>query len=243
MRQAQVFDLSKDVLHRPTITTFEDRSKALDDCAHALVEAGFTGRLLGEQYRVTKSWLDTPLTTVDRGVIAAFGFPAFGVHVNGWRPGVNGEQELWIGHRALDKPVEPGKLDNMVAGGQPHELSLLENVIKEAAEEASVPAALARQACPVGCLTYTMETPKGLRPDVLFCCDLEVPGDFTPIKADGETAEFYLMPVHQVTDIIRSTEHFKFNVDLAVIDFLVRQGIITADEEPDYTAIVQGLHT
>ncbi|MGZ0190658.1 MAG: DUF4743 domain-containing protein [Alphaproteobacteria bacterium] len=244
VERAQAFDLANGALHlRPTIGTFEDRSMALNDCAHALVEAGFTSRLLGEQYRVAESWLDTPLATVDRGVIAAFGFPAYGVHVNGWRPGANGEPNLWIGHRALDKPVEPGKLDNMVAGGQPHGLTLLENVIKEADEEASVPAALARQARPVSCLTYRMETPKGLRPDVLFCYDLKVPDDFTPVNTDGETAEFSLMPVRQIADIVRSTDRFKFNVNLVVIDFLVRHGLINADEEPDYTAIIRGLHS
>ena len=42
----------------------------------------------------------------------------------------------------------PGMLDNMVAGGQPAGLSLMENVVKEAGEEAGIPCAVAGTARP-----------------------------------------------------------------------------------------------
>ena len=49
---------------------------------------------------------------------------------------------MWIGRRARDKPTFPGMLDNFVAGGQPIGIGLMDNLIKEAAEEAGVPAAV-----------------------------------------------------------------------------------------------------
>jgi hypothetical protein len=41
-------------------------------------------------------------------------------------------------------------LDNMVAGGQPLGIGLMENVIKECGEEAGIPEAIARRAIPIG---------------------------------------------------------------------------------------------
>ena len=101
---------------------------------------------------------------------------------------------MWIGRRADDRPVCPGELDNMIAGGQPVTLSLKENVIKEAGEEAGVPPDLAATAVPTGAVTYCMENEIGLKPDIMFCWDLELPADFTPVNADGEIAEFHLLP-------------------------------------------------
>ena len=46
---------------------------------------------------------------------------------------------IWIARRTKDKPFWPGKLDQMVAGGQPAKISLFENVVKESAEEANIP--------------------------------------------------------------------------------------------------------
>ena len=46
---------------------------------------------------------------------------------------------------------------------QPHGLSCQENVVKECGEEASIPAALASQAVPVGAVSYTSLQVKGLQ--------------------------------------------------------------------------------
>ena len=80
----------------------------------------------------------------------------------------------------------------------------------------------------------------GLKPDVQFCYDLELPADFTPHNTDGEIAEFMLWPMAKVAAIVRDTKEFKFNCNLVIIDFLVRHGLI-APEHPDYLEIVAGL--
>ncbi len=224
------------------LETFDDRSAALFEATTAIAAAGLAPRTRSELYGVRAHWGRPPVAAVDRSVVAAFGFRAYGVHVNGWRRNAAGEIELWIGRRAADKSVEPGKLDNMVAGGQPLGLTLMENLVKEAAEEADVPEALARTAIPVGCIAYTMETSEGLKPDMMFCYDLEVPKDFKPVNTDGETAEFLLMPAIDAGSRISSSDDFKFNVNLVITDFLVRHGLLNPDAEPDYAAIVAGLH-
>jgi hypothetical protein len=59
-------------------------------------------------------------------------------------------------------------------------------VVKECGEEAGIPEHLARQARPVGYVSYASMQPEGLKPDVLFCYDIELPRDFVPRPQDGE---------------------------------------------------------
>jgi hypothetical protein len=138
--------------------------------------------------------------------------------------------------------VEPNKLDNLVAGGQPAGLTLAQNLLKESAEEASIPAELASQARSVGAITYGMEGTFGVKRDTLFLYDLEVPADFVPRNADGEIAEFSLRSVDAVAELVRNGLDFKYNVALVIIDFLIRHGRLTPENEPDYLDLVSGLH-
>ncbi len=63
---------------------------------------------------------------------------------------------------------------------QPHGLSPGANVTKECGEEASIPEELARNAKPVGAVSYEEMQESGLKRDVLFCYDLQLPADFVP---------------------------------------------------------------
>jgi 8-oxo-dGTP pyrophosphatase MutT (NUDIX family) len=128
----------------------------------------------------------------------------------------------------------------MVAGGLPHGLSLEENLVKEAAEEAAVPEQLAQNAVPVGAISYNRITQRGFRRDVLYCYDLEVPDDFVPCNMDGEVEEFMLLPLGEIAEIVRETDDFKLNCNLVVIDFLIRHGWL-GPESPEYLALVTGL--
>lgn len=222
--------------------SFDGRSAALTAGAAALVEAGVIRGLRTERYGVTNAWGRPPLAAIDRGAVEAFGCRAYGVHVNGWRRRPDGGIAMWIGVRAGDKAVEPGKRDNMVAGGQPLGLGLMANLAKEAAEEADVPPALAAQARPVGAIAYVMAGQVGLKPDMLFCYDLETPADFTPRNTDGEMERFELLALEDIAEAIRTTDTYKFNVNLVVLDFMIRHGVLDPDTCPDYAAIVAGLH-
>jgi hypothetical protein len=151
-----------------------------------------------------------------------------------------GGLQLWVAKRSRSKATAPGKLDHLVAGGQPFGIGLADNLVKEAAEEASLPADLARQARPAGFISYVMENDEGIRNDVLFVYDLAVPADFVPVNTDGEIEDFYLWPIERVAETVASSEAFKFNVALVIIDFLVRRGLLPP-EDPDYVEIVHGL--
>ncbi len=118
-----------------------------------------------------------------------FGVRAYGVHLNGYRF-VDGRLHLWIGRRAPDKRVAPDKLDNIVAGGIGNGHSVVATLFKEAEEEGGVPASLVARARPAGAVSYLMRTDIGIRDDVLFVYDLELPADFTPKNSDGEIVRF-----------------------------------------------------
>ncbi|TNF99520.1 MAG: NUDIX domain-containing protein, partial [Gammaproteobacteria bacterium] len=148
---------------------------------------------------------------------------------------------MWIGRRSIDKIHEPGMLDQIVAGGLPHGLSLDENLRKECQEEAGISAELASSAVPVGTVTYERQITRGLKPDTLFCYDLELPENFQPVCQDGEVDEFMLLPLDEVIALVRDTNEFKLNCNLVIIDFLIRHGLISP-EEPDYQQLVNGLH-
>ncbi len=220
--------------------TFEARSAMLAEASVALLEAGLIQSLRGELYGVKNRWTDPALAVVDRGATSALGLRSYGVHINGWVADRQ-EPDLWIGTRAMTASVDPGKLDNMVAGGQPYGLSLMENVMKEAAEEADIAPALASKAMPVGAISYVMGTPMGIRPDVLFCFDLALPETFVPRNTDGETSAFQRMKAREAGDIVATSDRFKFNCNLVVAHFLLRHGLIDPDREPDYQAIASGL--
>ena len=227
------------VVLAPALSEFESRSRAIAPLVRALHDEGWFSGWRDEAYPVVRQWGEPPLMEIERAAVPFFGLRGFGVHLNGFVAAPDG-LKLWVGKRALSKPTGPGKLDHLVAGGQPHGIGIRENLVKECGEEAGMDPGLAEQARPVGLVSYTCERPEGLRDDVLFCFDLALPEDFKPSNTDGEVDAFYLWPIEQVMARIRETDDFKFNCALVVIDFLVRRGLIGPDD-PDYSAIAHGL--
>ena len=106
------------------------------------------------------------------------------------------------------------------------------NVIKECGEEAGIPPELSRQAVPSGAVSYRTITPSNeMKRGVLFCYDLFLPHGFTPRNNDGEVASFALLPLEEVAEIVRTSTEFKTNCSVVIIDFLMRHGFFSPDEE------------
>lgn len=191
--------------------------------AHDLAMRGFY-RFRGEAFDVRARPGAPVLTTIDRGALPAFGIMAEGVHLNGLVHRADG-LHLWVARRAADKALDPGKLDHLVAGGVSAGMTPWETLIKESAEEATIPEYLAKQAIKTGALHYTMLREEGLRRDFLHCYDVVLPEDFMPLAADGEVESFELWPIARVFDTVRRTDDFKFNVSLVLIDLFERLGL------------------
>ncbi len=219
----------------------ERRTEAVAEAADRLVARGAVPKPRDEAYAVKMAWLEPELFRVDRSLVSFLGLKAYGVHMSGYVRRADGGLDIWVGRRASDKAVAPGKLDNLVAGGQPAGLSLRDNLLKEAAEEADMAPDLAGRAVGAGAVTYCFEGALGLKLDTMYVYDIELPPDFTPRNTDGEMAEFMLWPAERVLETVRQTDDFKFNVNLVILDFAVRHGLLTPDDEPAYEALVRRL--
>jgi 8-oxo-dGTP pyrophosphatase MutT (NUDIX family) len=236
---SEVFDVRPDGVELLGPPDFERLSATMAEVVDVLVGEGAIPKLRDEPYSVLTHWGEEPLFKLDRVAVPFFGTRSFGIHVNGYVRRGDGLY-LWIGRRACDRVIAPGKLDNMIAGGQPHGLSLADNLMKEAKEEAGIDPDFVRRAVPVGVVGYLLEKEQGLKPDTLFVYDLECPEGFVPRNTDGEVEEFTLMPVEEAARIVRESEDFKFNVNLVIIDFLIRHGWLRP-EHPEYVELAQGL--
>jgi hypothetical protein len=235
-----VFEVAADgVRLDPRLADFATRTRAVADALATLRAKGEIPGWRDEPYPVAESFSAPALMNMERAAVPLFGVRGYGVHMNGV-VGAGADLRMWVAKRSLSKPTGPGKLDQLVAGGQPAGVALADNLVKECAEEAAIPAELARRAVPIGTVSYLTERPEGLRHDVLFNYDLELPESFRPHNADGEVESFHLWPIDEVIATVRDTDRFKFNCALVVIDFLIRRGLIAPDH-PDYVALAGGL--
>ena len=214
-------------------------SGAVDAVVDALVAEKRIPKSRSETFDVAPCWGAPVVFRLDRGAVPFFGTRAYGVHLNGYRRD-GSTLDLWIGRRAPDKSVAPDKLDNLVAGGIGNGHGLEETLLKEGEEEASLPRGLASRAVPAGAVSYRMENDLGIRDDVLFVFDLEVPADFVPKNQDGEIVRFELMPASAVLDRVRTSDDFKFNVNLVILDFALRHGVLRPDD-PEFLDVATGL--
>ena len=216
----------------------EEITAAFDDFATQIYATGLLTQWVGEPFPVKASIAEPARFTMERTLTALMGCLTFGVHLNGYVATASGP-ELWIATRSRQKPTFPGMLDNMVGGGQPAGLSLFENLIKECEEEAGIPETLARRSIPVGTISYCHSDGRGLKRDVLYCFDLALPPTFQPHCTDGEVESFARYPIDQVLEIIRTSDRFKYNCNLVILDFAIRHGVLDGDTTPEYATLCQ----
>ncbi|HEY4136748.1 MAG TPA: DUF4743 domain-containing protein [Alphaproteobacteria bacterium] len=226
------------------LADFDARSAAMATVTDSLRADGTVTAWRGEFYAVAPRFGAPPLFRVERAAAPLFGVTSLGVHLNGVVRDVassNGSGlKMWVARRSATKATYPNELDNLCAGGISFGHGVRDTLVKEAGEEASIPPALAERARPASAITYCCERDGGLRPDILFVYDVELPADFTPRPNDGEADGFELWPIEKVRDTVRGGFDFKFNCNLVIIDFLIREGLIGPDD-PDYLALVAGL--
>ncbi|EMC91671.1 hypothetical protein BAUCODRAFT_38776 [Baudoinia panamericana UAMH 10762] len=222
-----------------------------------------------DHFRVLRGWRNElypvygpdreVLFSIERAASALFGIVTYGCHMTGYvrskRPKseaeVGGEAEelkIWVPRRAATKQTYGGMLDNTVAGGIATGENPFESMVRESAEEASLPEELVREkAKSVGTVTYFHirdqraggET-RLLQPECQYVYDLELPDSVVPKPSDEEVEGFELMSVEEVQVRLRGGE-FKPNCALVILDFFVRHGILTAEEE-GYVELVARLH-
>jgi 8-oxo-dGTP pyrophosphatase MutT (NUDIX family) len=229
-----------------------ERSRAVATTMSAMRETG--------HFQVLKKWRNELyavygkgkelLFNVERSASPLLGVVSYGVHLTAYtRARDSGEIKIWTPRRAKTKQTYGGMLDNAVAGGIASGESPFESLVRECAEEASLQENLVREKVKAaGTVTYYYirdERAGGetnlLQPECQYIYDIELPDDVVPKPGDDEVEEFYLWSIDEVKQAMANGE-FKPNCALVVLDFLVRHGFLTSENEADFIEIVSRLH-
>jgi len=210
-------------------------------------------------FRVLEKWRDELypvygkdrelLFTVERAASPLLGIVSYGVHMTAYVRTEDGEIKIWIPRRAKTKQTYGGMLDNAVAGGISAGESAFESLVRECKEEASLEEGLVRsraKACGTVTYFYIRDERAGgetrlLQPECQYVYDLELPEDVVPKPGDDEVEEFYLWSVEEVQAALARAE-FKPNCALVMLDFFIRHGILTSENERDYIEINARVH-
>ncbi|WWC85544.1 uncharacterized protein L201_000408 [Kwoniella dendrophila CBS 6074] len=179
---------------------------------------------------------------LERAACALFGLATFGVHMTAYE-GEGRDMKIWMPRRSKTKATWPGKLDNSVAGGITAGSNPIETMVKECDEEASLPEDFVRRRIKnCGVCTYFYITDDGfLQPEVEYIYDLPLPSSdsseyIKPKPHDDEVESFALLTIPEVIEALHSGD-MKPNCGLIYVDFLVRHGLITPENEPNFLEI------
>ncbi|KAL3445007.1 hypothetical protein BJX65DRAFT_319683 [Aspergillus insuetus] len=214
-------------------------------------------------YTTTSTKPKTLLLEIERSASALFGILTSGVQLTAYTTETLTEEiKIWVARRSRKKQTYAGMLDSAAAGGLETGMVPLEGVVREAVEEASLDEDVVRDGlrC-VGALSYYHVMPpssslsngtgdangKGeeevgfLQPEIEYIYELHLDSDTEPKPGDSEVEEFYLWSVEEVKAALLRGE-FKLNSAIVVIDFFMRHGVITAENEKEYVEIECRLH-
>jgi 8-oxo-dGTP pyrophosphatase MutT (NUDIX family) len=199
-----------------------------------------------ELYPVYSPGRDLVLS-LERSATPLLGVVTYGVHMTAFVRSSEG-LKIWTPRRSETKQTYPSMMDNTVAGGLSSGEKPFECLIRECAEEASLPEQIACKAKACGTLTYfhVRDVRAGgetglFQPECQYIYDLELTEDVIPTPGDNEAVDFQLLNVEEVQAAL-AEGRFKPNCALLLIEFLIRHGIITAENEPNYIEIVSRCH-
>lgn len=248
----QVDETAKTINIQPGKDTIEKRNSAFKAVADELKETGYIKGWRDELFTIYYP-THIPYLQVERAFSPLLGIVMYGIHVNGYIPpevSSTGEIQFWIPTRSKTKSTYPGMLDNTIGGGIGDNYGVLETVIKESYEEAGLESSFVEtKSKAVSTVSYVFcdtdtEYDKDIgliQPEVQYIYDLEFDNATVPVPVDNEAESFQLMSYKDVLQNINAG-NFKPNCALIIIEFLIRHGYITSENEPDYIEIVSRLH-
>lgn len=163
-----------------------DLSSSLFQLADRMRLGGFIPGWRNEDF----AWVDQnghKYFRLERAAFRTFGFRSMATHINGYTK----NNTIWLGRRSETKPTDPGKLDNLAAGGITHDETPWVSARRELWEEAGVPAQIADQIEPVGRIHMRRPSSnRGFHDELLYIYDLELADQFVPTNHDGEVSGF-----------------------------------------------------
>jgi len=213
----------------------------LNNTCELLYKKNIVSQITNEKFPCVSALGKKEYFVLERSLVEFLGIRGYGVHLTAYVKS-NNDIKLWIPRRAKDKKIEPNKLDNTVAGGISAGETVKTALFREGEEEASFKKSILNKAINTGTISYAWRNKKlALRRDTLFLYDLEITNKTFPKNKDGELIEFKLYGWKKVLETIVKTNEFKKNSGLVLINFLIRRGLITPQNEKKYENICKWL--
>ena len=193
-------------------------SQSLYQLADTMRSAGFISGWRNEDF----AWLDQnghQFFRLERAAFRTFGFRSMATHINGFTQA----NTLWLGRRSETKSTDPGKLDNIAAGGITADETPWVCARRELWEEAGVPEKIAENIQPIG--KIHMRRPiagRGFHDELLFIYDLALSDHFVPSNHDGEVSGFIEVSLAEAAARILADE-FTSDAAFVTADFILRR--------------------
>lgn len=195
-----------------------DLSNSLQTLANQMRIGGFIPGWRNEDF----AWVDQnghKYFRLERAAFRTFGFRSMATHINGYTK----ENTIWLGRRSENKPTDPGKLDNIAAGGITADETPWVSARRELWEEAGVPPQIADEIEPVGRIHMRRPIPgRGFHDEQLYVYDLELPHQFIPTNHDGEVSGFIQVSYAEAAARILADE-FTSDAAFVTADFILRR--------------------
>ena len=192
-------------------------SRSLAKLADRMHQGGFITGWRHEDF----AWIDEnghEYFRLERAAFRTFGFRSMATHINGYTKA----GKLWLGRRSETKATDPGRLDNLAAGGIGADETPWVNARRELWEEAGVPPQISEQIEPVGRIHMRRPIPgKGFHDEQLFIYDLELADNFVPTNHDGEVSSFIEITLSEAAARILADE-FTSDAAFVTADFILR---------------------
>jgi 8-oxo-dGTP pyrophosphatase MutT (NUDIX family) len=192
-------------------------SGSLAKMADRMHQGGFIPGWRNEDF----AWIDQnghEYFRLERSAFRTFGFRSMATHINGYTKAGN----LWLGRRSETKATDPGKLDNIAAGGIGADETPWVNARRELWEEAGVPPQISDQIEPAGRIHMRRPVPgRGFHDEQLYVYDLELAENFFPTNHDGEVSGFIEISHSEAAARILADE-FTSDAAFVTADFILR---------------------
>ena len=195
-------------------------SQTWNALAERMREGGFIPGWRNEEF----AFLDQQghaLFQLERAAFRTFGLKSMASHMNGFTE----SGQIWLGRRSQNKLIDPGKLDNLSAGGIAADETPWVCARRELWEEAGIPPEIAAGIQPAGRMEMRRPTPPlGFHVESLFIYDLLIPSNLLPTNHDGEVAGFIAVSHGEAAARILADE-FTADAALVTADFILRRNI------------------
>lgn len=190
------------------------------------------------------------IADIERSASGLFGIVTYGVQLIAYQQDAE-EFLVWAARRSSKKTLYPNRLGVTVGGSLPAGESPYDCLVREAHEEAGLEAdILASHAVSVGTISYvtaseTKTTSGGepglIRAEIQYIYDMKVGKDVIPSPHDMEASDISLYTVHEIKQALDNGEFTPANACL-ILDFFIRHGLVTFENEQNYNRIISRLH-